>query len=128
MHNAGQGEPPAAEQLLTVEVASRVGAVLVTVVGELDLMTAPRLRAALQSALRRAAGAPVVVDLTGVTLLGSSGLAALVDAARQAQDLDEPLRLVVDHKRPVLHPLQITGLDHVLALYHSLDAALGIRE
>jgi anti-sigma B factor antagonist len=128
VHNTGQGEPPAAEQLLTVEVVPREDAVLVTAVGEVDLMTAPRLCAALHTALRRAAGVPVVVDLTGVTLLGSNGLAALVDAARQAQDLDEPLRLVVDHARPVLHPLRITGLDHVLALYPSLDAALGVRE
>jgi anti-sigma B factor antagonist len=31
---------------------------------------------------------------------------------------------VVDHARPVIRPIQITGLDEVLALFNSVEDAL----
>jgi anti-sigma B factor antagonist len=69
----------------------------------------------------------VVVDLTNVTYLGSHGLTALVTAAVEAQHQDEPLRIVVDHQRQVIQPLQLTGLDKVLALYESVEDAISGR-
>ena len=124
----GSGEPPADEQLLTVSTRVQGTAVIVTAIGEVDILTTPRLRAALDGALRQAAGGPVVVDLSRVTLLASSGLHALVEAAQQAEQRREPLRIVVDYQKPVLLPIQITDLDEVLALYHSLDDALAVPD
>jgi anti-sigma B factor antagonist len=66
----------------------------------------------------------VVVDLLGVTFLGSAGLAALAQAARRAEQRREPLRIVVDHHRPVLRPIQITDLADLLTLCHDLGEAL----
>jgi anti-sigma B factor antagonist len=123
---AGEGgdPPPAAEQLMTVQQC-RVGtATVLTVAGEVDMLTAPLLQEAVDEALRDPAAGDVVVDLTSVTFLGSHGLAALVAAARTAQQRREALRIVVDHHRPVVQPIQVTGLDGVLALYHRLDEAL----
>ena len=37
---------------------------------------------------------------------------------------DSSLRIVVDHVRPVIQPIKISGLDGALALYHRLDEAL----
>ena len=34
------------------------------------------------------------------------------------------LRVVVDHTRPVIRPIEMTGLDDLLALYTTLDLAL----
>lgn len=116
--------PPAGEQLLTVEVSTVRGAVVLTAVGEVDTLTAPRLRAAVEGALRCATARRVVVDLLGVTHLGSAGLAALAEAARQAEQRREPLRVVVDHHRPVLRPIQITDLADLLTLSHDLGEAL----
>jgi anti-sigma B factor antagonist len=124
--DAGEGgdPPPAAEQLMTVQQC-RVGtATVLTVAGEVDMLTAPRLQEAVDEALRDPAASDVVVDLTSVTFLGSHGLAALVTAARAAQQHREALRIVVDHQRPVIQPIRVTGLDGVLALYHRLDEAL----
>jgi anti-sigma B factor antagonist len=59
-----------------------------------------------------------------VTFLSSTGLGALVDAHREAARLGEPLRVVVDHARPVLRTIQLTGLDEVLTLYHFVDNAV----
>lgn len=67
----------------------------------------------------------VIVDLSGVVLLASAGLVALQDAqmgceARQG----EPLRVVVDHSRPVIRPLQMAGLDQQVRLFYDLHDAL----
>ncbi len=97
---------------------------MLTVVGELDLFTAPRLRVALRDAFDHAHGGPVVLDLSKVTFLGSAGLLLLLDAVREERKRPEPLRVVVDHARPVIRPLELTGLDDVLSLYHTLDQAL----
>lgn len=100
------------------------GTVVVEVTGEVDLDTAPRLREAIAVALDEAADGPCIVDLTAVTYLGSAGLTALVDATREAAARQEPLRIVVDANRPVIRPIEITGLDRVLHLYHSVEEAL----
>jgi anti-sigma B factor antagonist len=58
---------------------SRVnGASVVTVDGDLDLATAPALWAALESAL--AEEGPVVLDMSAVTFIDSSGLSVLLRA------------------------------------------------
>lgn len=117
-------DEPTAEQLLNISRRRVDDALVLGVAGELDTLTAPRLRVAVVEALDEAAGAPVVLDLTEVTFLGSSGLAALVDAVSQARERGGSLRIVVDNARPVIRPIELTGLDDVLALYDTVDQAL----
>lgn len=97
--------------------------VVITVMGDVDALTAPHLRHALDQAFAEAGAVPVVVDLTEVTFLGSRGLSTLVDAHREASAL-VPLRVVVDHTRPVIRPLQISGLAGVLTLFNYVEEAL----
>lgn len=117
-------DEPAAEQLVNISREAVDGAIVVTVAGELDMLTTPRLRVAVSDALEDAKGAPVVLDLTRVTFMGSPGLAALVEAVRHAERRGGPLRIVVDNARPVVRPIQLTGLDDVLVLYSTVDEAL----
>jgi len=98
-------------------------AVVVAVSGDVDVLTVPRLREELDLALAQAGTDPVVVDLTEVTFLASRGLSALVDAHRAACACG-PLRIVVDHTRPVIRPLQLTGLAEVLTLFTDVEDAL----
>lgn len=100
------------------------GVALVEVAGEVDLATAPELADEVCEALEQSETTLCVLDLTAVTFLASAGLAALTEAARQAGRLREPLRIVVDSNRPVIRPIEITGLDRILALYHSVEEAL----
>lgn len=111
---------------MTVQLSDQDDAVILTVHGEIDGLTAPRLRAAVSEAFDRLDGRPLVVDLTSVTLLGSPGLRILHDSAEVAvrQRGLQPLRVVVDEARPVIRPIEIVGLDQILALYHSVDHAL----
>jgi hypothetical protein len=64
------------------------------------------------------------VDLTALTFFGSHGLAALADAASTAQQRRGRVRVVADETRAVIRPLQITGLDEVLAPYYSIEGGV----
>jgi anti-sigma B factor antagonist len=99
------------------------GVLVIAVTGEIDMENAAALRQAVTAGIDRTRGEPCVLDLTSVAFLGSAGLTALVQATQHAEARREPLRIVVDSNRPVIRPIQVTGLDDVLSLYHSVDEA-----
>ncbi|HEX3591497.1 MAG TPA: anti-sigma factor antagonist [Pseudonocardiaceae bacterium] len=119
---------PGREQLLSVAFDDRGDALVVAVSGEVDGLTAPRLRAALRDAFDRLSGRILVLDLADVEFLGSAGLRTLLDSAREAMGHPgyQPLRVVVDSNRPVVRSIEIVGLDNVLALYDSVPDALAV--
>ncbi len=112
----------AAEKMLGLEVQRYGEAVTVVVSGEIDLLTADRLKATLADEI--SAGPKIlVIDLDGVQFFGSMGLSALALTQRAARERGVDLR-VVTSGRATLRPLQITGmLDH-LAVYASRSEAL----
>jgi anti-sigma B factor antagonist len=69
---------------LQVERSRSDGYDVLTVEGELDIATAPRMLSALNEALAGSDG-PLLVDLTRVLFMDSTGLALLMNARRRAQ-------------------------------------------
>jgi anti-sigma B factor antagonist len=67
---------------LAVERTSRDGVDVLFVEGEIDVASAPRLIAALNSAVAEAARS-VIIDLTSVGFMDSTGLALLINAHRR---------------------------------------------
>ncbi|MGN2638060.1 STAS domain-containing protein [Nocardia takedensis] len=92
---------------------------VVTAVGEVDLFSAPRLRAALDDALA-ARPSLLVLDLSGVEFFDSSGLEVLLQVRGELGDVS--LRLVASPA--VRRPLRVTGLNRVFAVHDDLSAAL----
>lgn len=89
--------------------------------------TAPTLQTAVTTAIDDngdTGGGRCILDLTGVTFLNPAGLTALIAATTHAAARQETLRIVVDANRPVIRPITITGLDHQLRLYHTIDEAM----
>ena len=82
-------------------------ATVVHVVGEIDTLTAPVLRAQLDEHIP--AVSLLVLDLSDVTFLGSAGLAVLVETQKAANARDIALQLIAT-TRPVTRPLEVTGL------------------
>jgi anti-sigma B factor antagonist len=111
-------------ELLTVVTAvdSASGAMVVTVVGEVDMVTAPVLRERLD-VLFRADRAPIVVDLSRVEFFGSTGLAVVVDAQHRAE-AEGRVFVLVAGTRVVQRPLEVSGLDAVLSVHEDLGQAL----
>jgi anti-sigma B factor antagonist len=99
------------------------GTLVIAAIGEVDVDTAPALGAALNACIDEADG-PCILDLTAVTFLNSAGLTMLLAATDRAEAHRERLRIVVDSNRPVIRPIQVTGLDNELALYHTVDEAV----
>ncbi|WP_228709174.1 STAS domain-containing protein [Amycolatopsis keratiniphila] len=118
-----QAEPPPPD----LEIVSRVvsGSIVVAVTGEVDTEAAPTLRAAVIAAIDGTAGT-CVLDLTTVDFLDSAGLATLITTDDYAKEQGKSLRVAVDSNSPVIRPIEITGLDIVLRLYHTVDEALEV--
>lgn len=93
--------------------------------GSLDLATSPTIRAALSDANQQAIRT-LVVDLTQVDFLDSTGLGALIGAHRRTAERGGAFRLVVNDG-PISRLLNITGLIAVFAVYHSLADARNNR-
>lgn len=91
--------------------------------GEVDLLTAPKLRQALTSAAGRS-GSRLVLDLRQVSFLGSTGLGLLIETSRQVPGGAAGLRLVVDVPGAVFDVFAMAGLDKVFALCPTLEEAL----
>jgi anti-sigma B factor antagonist len=90
--------------------------------GSLDIATSPTVRAALSSASERGSHR-LVVDLTNVDFLDSTGLGALIGGQRRAKEFHGEVRLVAKEGQ-ILRLLRITGLLKVFAVYSALDEAL----
>lgn len=113
--------PPGDRFGATVDVEQRGSALVLHVVGELDLVTTPILSEASNTALQ--SRPPVlVIDLTGVTFLASVGMSAIV-AAHEAGGETTKVR-VVGGSRDTLRPIRVTGLDNLLSVYPDLPSAL----
>lgn len=107
---------------LEVSQRSEGSVIVVEPRGEIDVWTAERLRTALHEAEGSDASS-IVVDLTGVGFLDSTGIGVLVGALRRQKERERELRLVVSHPH-VLKVLTITSLDKVFAIDETIDAAL----
>ncbi|MFC4942928.1 STAS domain-containing protein [Pseudonocardia sp. GCM10023141] len=61
-------------------------------------------------------GRHVIIDLGGVTFLGSSALQAFMEAHERARAHDGVLHIACGGRRHLLRPFTITGLDRVLSV------------
>lgn len=108
---------------LGVRTDERDGWAVVTVHGDLDLTTAPRLRERVIEAVL--GGHPhVVLDLQEVDFVDSSGLGVLVSLLKRARTHGGDLRLV-STRANLERLLSLTGLDRALPLSPDVPQAIG---
>lgn len=107
---------------LSVSTRTAESCTVVAVAGDLDISTAPDLRAALVDVIN--ADAPmVVVDLTEVQFLDSTALGVLVGSYTTVRNHSGRFAIVNDHEA-VLKVLRITALHDVLGVQPTLDGAI----
>jgi len=90
--------------------------------GSLDIATSPTVRAALLDAAERGQHR-LVVDLSGLDFIDSTGLGALIGGQRRARENGGEVRLVA-REGQILRLLRITGLLTVFPVYRTLEDAL----
>lgn len=106
---------------LTLETTVHESYAVVTVHGEVDLATAPRLRDCL-TGLAADGHQRVILDLSETEFLDSTGLGAIVTGLKRIRARGGDLRMVCASPR-VRTAFEITSLDRVLPLYGSVDEA-----
>jgi anti-sigma B factor antagonist len=113
------------QDMLNIDVSTlKDGAVqLFALGGSLDIATSPSLRAALMEAAN-SNNHEIIVDLTHLEFLDSTGLGALIGAHKRASENHGSVRLVAQEGQ-ILRLLRITGLLDVFGVYPSVEAALG---
>ncbi|MGD1169543.1 STAS domain-containing protein [Mycobacterium seoulense] len=106
---------------ITTLVEDHDGVSVVSVSGEIDLVTAPALEQAIGAVVAESPTA-LVIDLSAVEFLGSVGLkilAATFEKLGKAQGYG-----VVARGPATRRPIHLTGLDKTFPLYPTLDDAL----
>jgi anti-sigma B factor antagonist len=109
---------------LQVSSRSQGDHTIVTLAGEIDLYTAPRLQTELVAAMRSADPALVVVDMSGVEFCDSTGMNVLLAAHRQACARGGDLALAAP-RAPVRKILEVTGLASVFTVHDDLATLTG---
>jgi anti-sigma B factor antagonist len=107
-------------QPISVQVVTSPGHTEVRVGGEIDMLTAPRLGAYLTRAIdndpRR-----LIVDLTDVSFIDSSGLHVLVRAANR---IGTSAFGIITRRDNVLRVFSISGIDRIISIFASIDQAV----
>ena len=104
-------------RLVELNVSSRFhdDHTIVTICGEIDLYTAPRLHSELAGLLAEGMPARVVIDMSGVEFCDSTGMNVLLSCLRRARERGGELEIAAP-KPAVRKILQVTGLDSVFTL------------
>jgi anti-sigma B factor antagonist len=105
---------------LKISTASQGGHAVVSVYGEVDLYTAPRLQTEL-AALVRDGVTRLVVDLSGVEFCDSTGMNVLLSAMKRLREQGGSLELAAP-RSAVRRILQVTGLDTVFSVHDAVPA------
>jgi len=95
---------------------------LVEVSGRLNAVVAPDLKEQLKAAAK-SGNARLIVDLTDVSFIDSSGLAALVSGFRAARESGGTIKLAGLNEQTRM-VFRITKLDHVFEIHPDAEDAL----
>jgi anti-sigma B factor antagonist len=87
----------------------------VTICGEIDLYTAPRLNSELGAVLADGMPTRIVIDMSGVEFCDSTGMNVLLSCLRRVRERGGELE-IASPKPAVRKILQVTGLDSVFTL------------
>ena len=95
---------------------------IVAVRGEIDLFTAPELKATLTDAIEEGR-TRIVVDLSETTFLDSTALGVLIGAIKRLRSRDGRMT-IVNTDQNIAKTFEITGLDQIFTIRPTRDEAV----
>jgi anti-sigma B factor antagonist len=105
-----------------VTVSEQPGIPVLAVRGEIDVASAPEFHASLSDLIGQGHEV-VMVDLSEVSFIDSTGLGVLVGAEKEMRQSSRDLRLVVTQPQ-ITRLLELTGLDEVFTVLSSTSDAV----
>jgi anti-anti-sigma factor len=111
------------DDLIGVEIEQRDEVVVARLSGELDISVAETTGRKIADAVPSSA-LGVVVDMSGLEFMDSSGVSMLFSLARQVGSHRQQLRVVAPPGRPVSRVLQIVEFDRAAPVDVDVDSAV----
>jgi anti-sigma B factor antagonist len=108
-----------------VEIATRQAgnATVVDIVGDIDLYNSPEVRKVLLDELRNKRTARLIINLTKVRYIDSSGVASLIEALKLSREAKARL-ILFGLSRAAREVLELSRLIKVFEVYQSEEEAL----
>jgi anti-anti-sigma factor len=111
------------DRLAGFQFSERGDVVIATFEGEIDSSNAAELRLALSERLPASATA-LLLDLSDVTYLDSSGIQLLFDLGRRLAARRQSMRLVVPSNAPMRRVLELCAVESMAPMHADVDEAL----
>ena len=111
------------DELATLRVRERGGIVMAVVDGEIDLSNAPRLLVELSAAVPNAASG-LLLDLSGLEFLDSSGVHMLYDVADRLATRQQRFAVVIEPEAPPRRAIELSGTEPAAWLFGDQASAL----
>lgn len=108
--------------MLNISTRAQSGFEVITLEGEIDLYVAPKVREAVLQACERA-GKGVLVDLTAVPYMDSSGIATLIEGLQWSRREGGHF-VLAGVQEPVLDTLKLARLHELFDLFPTIQDAL----
>ena len=108
---------------MSIEIIAKEGRTIAALSGDIDLAHSPEVRKKLLECVN--AGKPLVVDMSQVGYIDSSGIASLVESLQVARRKAQPFALA-GIAPPVMRVLQLARLDRVFTIYPTVEEAFGM--
>jgi anti-sigma B factor antagonist len=120
--HAASGSPPQSDKDdFNASESSIEGLAVVSISGSVDMLTAPGLAEAIDTALAKKPSG-LIVDLSKVEFLGSAGISVLM---KTRDTLGETTQFCVVADGPATHrPLTLLGINELMLLSRRLDDAV----
>jgi anti-sigma B factor antagonist len=121
--HAESGSPPQSDKDdFSTHESEIEGLAVVAVSGSVDMLTAPGLTEAIDSALAKKPKG-LIIDLLKVEFLGSAGISVLM---KTRDNLGESIPFCVVADGPATHrPLTLLGINELMSVCRRLDDAVG---
>jgi len=97
------------------------GALVIAFTGDIDLQSSPDARKALLALVGKVA--PILVDLSGVGYIDSSGVASLVECLQSSKKSGQKF-VLISVSEGALRVLQLARLDRVFKICETLDEGI----
>lgn len=106
---------------MSYEIKKQGDVTVVALSGDVDLESSPKVRTALLDSVNARSG--VVVDMSAVAYIDSSGVASLVEAFQSARKANTLFALAAVSE-PAMRVLELARLDQIFAIYATVEEGL----